>query len=126
MVKKVKLVQLHEPLFLAGVNFGNKLQPRGGKGHLELTHDSETDHILVNFGGEIAHIKNWASFNEDNGVIAKVVEHPDNRIQPIVKAQVSGPGQGLKFSAQVETPLDKVQGKPGRKAKYQGEESQGE
>ena len=68
MIKKVKLVQLHEPLFLAGVNFGNKLQPRSGKGTLELPDDSETDHVLVNFNGEIAHIKNWASFNEDNGI----------------------------------------------------------
>jgi hypothetical protein len=125
MIKKVKLVQLHEPLFLAGVNFGNKLQPRSGKGHLELSHDSESDHIIVDFNGEIAHIKNWASFNEDNGVEMKF-KVIDSRDTPVVKAQVSGPGQGMKFNAQVETPHDKVQGKPGRKAKYQGEESQGE
>ena len=126
MIKKVKLVQLHEPLFLAGVNFGNKLIPRSGKGHLELTHDDVSDHVIVDFNGEIAHIKNWASFNEDGPVkeAPKNVHH-DQRIAP-VKAQASGPGIALKFNAQVETPLDKVQGKPGRKAKYQGEESQGE
>jgi len=123
MIKKVKLVQLHEPLFLAGVNFGNKLQPRSGKGHLDLTHDSETDHVIVDFNGEIAHIKNWASFNEDTPEkILKIIPRP----MPATKAQESGPGQGLKFQAQVETPHDKVQGKPGRKAKYQGEETQGE
>ena len=128
MIKKVKLVQLHEPLFLAGVNFGNKLIPRSGKGHLELSHDTESDHILVEFNGERAHIKNWASFNED--LKMELVEVPKvasiTRNQPVVKAQASGPGLGLKFNAQVETPIDKVQGKPGRKAKYQGEESQGE
>lgn len=126
MISKVKLVQLHEPLFLAGVNFGIKLQERSGKGQLTLTHDTDTDHIIVDFNNERAHIKNWASFNEDTPTkeTSKSIHH-DHRIMPI-NAQVSGPGQGLKFNAQVETPLDKVQGKPGRKAKYQGEESQGE
>jgi hypothetical protein len=125
MIKKVKLVQLHEPLFLAGVNFGNKLQPKSGKGHLELSHDSESDHVLVNYNGEIAHIKNWASFNEDNGLLEQTVVEK-MRVVPTTKPQVAGPGIGMKFNAQVETPIDKVQGKPGRKAKYQGEESQGE
>ena len=124
MIKKVKLVQLHEPLFLAGVNFGIKLQPRSGKGHLELSYDDVSDHILVDFNGEIAHIKNWASFNEDT--IAKPepknITHAQTS-EAAVKAQVGGPAR---FQAQVETPMDKIQGKPGRKAKYQGEETQGE
>lgn len=125
MIKKVKLVQLHEPLFLAGVNFGNKLQPRSGKGYLELSYDSESDHVIVDFNGEIAHIKNWASFNEDDGRIEKTMPEM-MKVTPKVQPQASGPGIGMKFNAQVETPQDKVQGKPGRKAKYQGEESQGE
>jgi hypothetical protein len=126
MINKVKLVQLHEPLFLAGVNFGNKLQPRSGKGLLELSHDTESDHVLVDFNGERAHIKNWASFNEDRVTLSPVKPVERIRAIPAINAQASGPGQGLKFNAQVETPIDKVQGKPGRKAKYQGEESQGE
>ncbi len=126
MIKKLKLVQLHEPLFLAGVNFGNKLIPKSGKGHLELIHDSESDHVIVNFNGEIAHIKNWASFNEEGTGQEKIVSlHKDRTMSP-TSPQVAGPGVGMKMSAQVETPMDKVQGKPGRKAKYQGEETQGE
>lgn len=128
MNNKVKLVQLHEPLFLAGVNFGTKLLPRSGKGDLVLSHDSVSDHIIVNFNGEIAHIKHWASFNEDTNLVAAKavrIESEQASVQA-VRAQASGPGQGLKFNAQVETPHDKVQGRPGRKAKYQGEESQGE
>lgn len=125
MITKVKLVQLHEPLFLAGVNFGIKLQPRSGKGELELSYNSDSDHVIVDFKGERAHIKNWASFNEDNGIKEEKI-HVPFVTSPAVKAQASGPGQGLKMNAQVETPLDKVQGKPGRKPKYQGEESQGE
>lgn len=123
MINKVKLVQLHEPLFLAGVNFGTKLQIRTGKGDLALTHDTDSDHVIVEFGNERAHIKNWASFNEDINLkpeVVRVVTLPT----PGVKAQVSGPEKP--FAAQVSTPLDKVQGKPGRKAKYQGEETQGE
>ena len=124
MITKVKLLQLHEPLFLAGVNFGIKLQPRSGKGDVILTHDSESDHVLVEFNGERAHIKNWASFNEDRPEkeVVKHVSHPQTSDAPI-KAQIGGPAR---FQAQVSTPLDKVQGKPGRKPKYQGEESQGE
>lgn len=126
MINKVKLVQLHEPLFLAGVNFGNKLQHKSGKGDLAITHDTESDHILVEFNGERAHIKNWASFNEDT--VPKNVFVPKEIGDTIyaIKAQASGPGMGLKLNAQVETPLDKVQGKPGRRPRYQGEESQGE
>jgi hypothetical protein len=124
MIKKVKLVQLHEPLFLAGVNFGNKLQPRSGKGQLELSYDDQSDHVLVDFNGEIAHIKNWASFNEDTPVkdLPKNITHAQTSDAP-TKAQIGGPAR---FQAQVTTPMDKVQGKPGRKAKFQGEESQGE
>lgn len=125
MIKKVKFVQLHEPLFLAGVNFGNKLQPRSGKGMLDLSHDSVSDHVLVNFNGEVAHIKNWASFNEDSGVPEQTFVEKMTLSSP-VKAQASGPGLGLHKSAQVETPHDKVQGTPKKKAKFQGEETQGE
>lgn len=124
MINKVKLVQLHEPLFLAGVNFGNKLIEKTGKGDLKLTHDSETDHVLVEFKGERSHIKNWASFNEDTG-IKEEQPRPIIVHNPSIKAQFSGPEKPV-FTAQVSTPLDKVQGKPGRKARYQGEESQGE
>ena len=124
MINKVKLVQLHEPLFLAGVNFGNKLIPRSNKGTLDLSHDTESDHVLVIFNGERAHIKNWASFNEDtvSKPEPKNITHAQTSEAP-VKAQVGGPAR---FQAQISTPLDKVQGKPGRKAKFQGEETQGE
>jgi hypothetical protein len=124
MITKVKLVQLYEPLFLAGVNFGNKLQAKSGKGHLELTHDTDSDHIIVSFNGEISHIKYWASYNEDtpNKPEIKLASHPMTA-GAATKAQIGGPAR---FQAQVSTPQDKVQGKPGRKPKYQGEESQGE
>jgi hypothetical protein len=125
MINKVKLVQLHEDLFLSGSNLGKRLIEHSGKGHLDLTHDTETDHVIVGYKNEKAHIKNWAFFNEDTGPLTE----PKNITKPMVanvavKAQIGGPNEV--FTAQVSTPMDKVQGKPGSKAKYQGEEVQGE
>lgn len=125
MINKVKLVQLHEDLFLSGSNLGKRLVEKHSKGHLELTHDSETDHVIVKFNREIAHIKNWAFYNEDTSPLVE----PINVSKPMVlnvstKAQVGGP-QDV-FRIQVETPIDKVQNPPKKRAKYQGEETQGE
>lgn len=119
------LVQLHEPLFLAGSDLGKKLTPNHSKGPINLFHDSESDHVIVEYKGQRAHIKNWASFNEvmdqpEKGVVNK---HHDHRIAP-VNAQVGGPNDV--FKVQVETPIDKVQNSPKRRAKFQGEETQGE
>lgn len=125
MIKKVKLVQLHEPLFLAGTNHGVKLMPKSSKGEVQLSHDSESDHVIVEYKGEIAHIKNWASFNIDNGKVDERIHLTHSEVASISKAQVGGPGEVYK-TAQVSTPMDKIQGKPGRKARYQGEETQGE
>lgn len=126
MINKVKLVQLHEPLFLTGCDLGKKLVEKHSKGTLSLGHDTDSDHVIVEFKGERAHVKNWASFNEDIG--DKTVQ-PEVKSHPIttgvaVKAQIGGPMSA--FTAQVETPMDKIQQPPKKRAKYQGEESQGE
>lgn len=126
MINKVKLVQLHEPLFLTGCDLGKKLIEKHQKGSLSLGHDTDSDHVIVEFKGERAHIKNWASFNEDIGApIEKLVtkSHPITT-GVAVKAQIGGPMSA--FTAQVETPMDKIQQPPKKRAKFQGEESQGE
>jgi len=69
-------------------------------------------------------------FTVENRAIKAVNQHPDHRILPI-KAQIGGPADVLqqvdtRLSAQVEMPHQKVQGKPGRKPKFQGEADQGE
>lgn len=127
MINKVKFVQLHkgEDLFVCGSNLGPRLTEKHAKGILGLSHDTDTDHIIVEFKGERAHIKNWASFNED----INHKEEPKNESKPqvanvAVKAQIGGP-QDV-FTAQVSTPHSQPPKKPGRPAKYQGEESQGE
>ena len=127
---KLKLVQLSEPLFLAGVNFGTKIQPRTGKGDVTIEWDEKFDHVIITFNGEVARIKHYASINYrvDNKEVETITQVSHAQIAYPVTAQIGGPGDVLKQrTAQVSTPLDKVQGKPSttKKAKYQGE-TQGE
>jgi hypothetical protein len=135
MKTNLEFAALHGPVFIShdngGTNFGEKLYcDKRNKGQFDEFYLEEregySDRIVVKFKGKTSYIQNWQNVvlleNQAKQIIAAVPIHHAN-----VKAQVSGPGAGLKFTAQVETPNDKVQGKPGgRKAKYQGEESQGE
>lgn len=130
----LEFAALHGPVFIShdngGTNFGEKLYyDKRNKGQFDEFYLEEregySDRIVVKYKGKTSYIQNWQNVvlleNTVKPVLVATVVHT-----PQVRAQASGPGMGLKFSAQVETPIDKVQGKPGRKAKYQGEESQGE
>lgn len=138
----LKFVELHAPLFLAETNFGTKLysdKPIKGK-NLELWYETDLKHTFVVANGEVAMIESTASKTVadisqlkeyvkikvvNQGTMFSKTDHAAATIKSLpVKAQVSGPGQGI--TAQVSTPMDKVQGKPGKKAKFQGEETQGE
>lgn len=131
----LEFVELHSPLFLADTNFGMKLYAdpkKSQKGMIKMWYDTELEHTVIVYKHHVAIIESTASKTlSDPNQIGVKVEAVLPKIVPLVmpatqiKAQVSGPGIGLK-TAQVSTPMDKVQGKPGRKAKYQGEESQGE
>jgi hypothetical protein len=138
-------VELHSGLFLNGTNFGTKLYGQSSKyknksnAQLEIWYETEIEHTFVVWGEHVAMIESTASKtvedtkqlekfivlkNPTHGLLNKksdatdsVSSLPHNKVQ----AQVSGPGQGLHRTAQVETPQSKVQGTPGRKAKYQGE-----
>ncbi len=127
MLNKVNLVLLHkgESVFIAGTDLGARLQEKHAKGFVELFHDTDTDHCIVKFKGRTVHIKNWASFEE----CGEQLPEPKNISRPQVagiaaKAQIGGPNDV--FTAQVSTPMDKVQNTTKRRAKFQGEETQGE
>jgi hypothetical protein len=134
---ELNLMQLHEPLFLAGANLGNKLTPQSAKGKMQLFYDTDLRMGIVIYKGEVALIRNWASINltspQDLGITVdkglQPVDHIDHRIVPFnphVKAQVSGPEKPV-ITAQVSNPTLQVQNPPkGRKPKFQGEENQGE
>jgi len=133
----LEFVELHAPLFINGTNFGLKLyaDPKKNKGPVTLWYDTDLRHTFVIFKDKVAMIENTASMTLSNPeqVGLALSSHPVlNQLaaQPLpnttVKAQVSGPGVGMHHTAQVSTPMDKVQGGKKKIAKYQGEESQGE
>lgn len=129
----LEFVQLHEPLFINGTNFGLKLysDPKRSKAPLKMYYDTEgtgewtkEEHVVVEFSGTITIVENVAQ----KTVKLKETIIPHQHTQPSivvtsVQAQVSGPGLGIR-SAQIETPIDRVQNpaKRGRPAKFQGGE----
>ncbi len=128
---ELDFADLHGPLFIGhdngGTNFGNKLywDARKNKKPLEEFYLDKVDDVqllVVKFKGQTSYVQSW------NSVTIRQEHKPEvvvpQRERPLgVKAQVGGPNDVR--TAQVSTPLDKVQGKLGRKAKFQGE-NQGE
>lgn len=138
----LEFVELHTPLFLDGKNFGTKLysdRTKNSKGELEIWYETDLEHTFVISNGKIAMIEATASKTIANpeqlkDYVKATVKNPMMSHKNVeatmvsvnrAQAQVAGPGIGLK-SAQVATPMDKVQGTPGKKPKFQGQESQGE
>lgn len=128
----LEFMQLHEPLFLDGVNFGLRLEPKSAKGHLNLNYDTELQLGLVTFRGKVAIVPNIANATVANphqlGIqtIEEIKIAPVVAINPHVRAQVSGPEKPVQtFPTQVSDPT-KVVRRPGRPPRFQGEETQGE
>lgn len=120
-------MELGKSLFLAGTNFNEKLYPRSGKGDLKIYWDEEKRRAEIHGKGKVTFVTEpWVFSYEPIQELKRelpVHKHPDHIIAPI-HAQIGGPADVHKI--QITTPMEKVQGKPGRKAKFQGEESQGE
>lgn len=116
------IIQLNnnDSLFLAGKNFGNKIQ-LGQKNIKEMYYDTDSGLAIVVCEGYTARIRGFLSVvdRKDKTEVKTHISHP--MIKNIAPAQVSDP-TGVRVSAQVETPMQKVQGTPGRKPKYQGQE----
>src|ERR1700685_888434 len=123
------MVKTHEDLFFGKVNFGNKiyanqkLNRNGTK--VEIYYETEgtgkwtkEEKVVIECGNNIAVLDTVAHREFLNPVMAAATRVTDSLVNsvhptPVIKAQASGPGAGLKFSAQVETPHQKVQGVPG-------------
>lgn len=122
---KCQFMELGKPLFLCGTNHGDKLKP-GVKGLKEILWDEEKRRAeIISDKGFTYATEPWVfTYEPMQGNEIKVVNahHTQTQID-VAKAQVSDPAGVL---AQRETPQSKVQGKPGRKPKFQGEEVQGE
>lgn len=115
----MQLLQLskNESLFLAGKNFGDKVKV-GDKGVTDIFLDMDTGLAHVVCDGQEAWVKGYMNINpkKELGNNKPLITHHAMTAN-IARAQVETP-----HSAQVETPIQKIQGRPGRPPKYQGQE----
>lgn len=82
--------ELHSPLFLAGTNFGLKLNP-AGRGGLILRYDRANGELLVDYNGKLAIVptSNVASMSPGDLVKTPIQVIPPH--QGKIKAQASVP-----------------------------------
>lgn len=127
MILDLEFVELHQPLFIDGMNFGLKLyaDPKKNKAPIEMWYDTELRHTVIVYKQKVALIESTAS---------KTLKNPDQLGYPVLETKQtlirmdlpqSHPNHPMK-TAQVSTPISQPPKKPGRPAKYQGDESQGE
>ena len=121
---KCQFMELGKPLFLAGVNYGEKLKEKSGKGTLEILWDEDTKCAKVTDqrGCYTFITESWVFTFEpvqENRVVVPINKSHDI-VSGISRAQVSAPA-GI-ITAQVTTPQDKANRKAGRPPKFQGEE----
>lgn len=99
MKLNLELADIHNPLFLNGTNWGLKLQPKMGKGELELVYDRAEKELLVKDmrSGKIAIIPttNVASMTPTK---ASLQQKPETITSKVKK----------KFTAQASSPMDHV------------------
>lgn len=97
---EVEYAELHTPLFLAGTNFGTKLDRRDHKRRdLVLVFDEDKKRLIVTFNKKVAQVPEAA--------VAYWIEGKVENLKPIHNP-VMGP-----TSAQVATPQDHVFAGPG-------------
>lgn len=136
----LEFMELHSPLFFAGINWGTKIDKKS-KGGVEIYFETflfsdgtSTEKYILVYGNKMHMVDGVAGSTLSKPAQLGVMLPTVTVVKPIVaeaidramiKAQATGPERTIR-TAQVSTPLDKVQGKPGRKPKYQGEETQGE
>lgn len=118
----LEMVEVDGTIFISGTNLGPKIDTKH-KGGCKLYYDTEKELTFIVHKGKTWMGKVKGMILKDDAMKTPVeLSHAKDAHHYTVKAQASGPGQGLKMNAQVETPIDKVQGTPKRKPRYQGDE----
>ena len=124
----IKEMVLEAPLFISGVNFGTKLPCSKGKVEM-FCNDPNSNIAVIIYKNDYSFVKFQSATLMDPSQIGGP-KPQDKKLQVIpspvhnpVKAQISGPE---KFTAQVSNPISDVPKKPGRPAKFQGQDRQGE
>lgn len=131
----LEFVELNTPLFLNNINFGTKITPQTKGRPVTMWYDTDHRHTIIISGNKVAIVEETASMTMyDPSQLGIQIDKPKQTTptketlvdysKPPIKAQLTGPERTIiRPQAQVETPIDRVQGTPGRKAKYQGQES---
>lgn len=103
---EMTFVELHNPLFLGGVNWGNKLQPKTGKGILELVYDRSNQELLITFGKFqcIVPSSNIASMTLKGFEMPIAPQKSHSEIGGIERAQVSSPTTTIQNEPEIKRP----------------------
>ena len=116
----LEFVELHQPLFLAGVNFSTKLTP-AMKGGIKMWYDTELEHTFVIYNGKVAMIENTASKTMYDPSQLGINAKASILTKPVLVQADATPTTWS--GAQVETPASKPPKTIRRPAKMQGEEA---
>ncbi len=107
MKTEIEWAELHAPLFLAGTNLGQKLDPKKRTG-LKMIYDEDKRHLYVIYNAQMARVPETSVLSMvERQVIATaklVIESND----PVIT-----PGTFNPHAAQVETPMSHVHAGPG-------------
>jgi len=101
---EMTFVELHNPLFLGGVNWGNKLTPKSGKGSLELIYDRAAQELLITFGKFqcIVPSSNIASMTLKGFEMTQATQKSHAMTAGIEKAQVESPTTTIQNQPEVK------------------------
>lgn len=130
MKTDIQWAELHAPLFLAGTNLGQKLDPTKRLG-LKMAYDEDKRHLFVSYNGKAARVPETSvlSMVEYEAAPVKAAPHPfpsqsqfhddekPNQSVATATSQVSTPmshvhaGQGFGQTGQ-ETPVKRGPGRP--------------
>lgn len=107
MRTKIQWAELHAPLFLAGVNLGQKIPSAKHKSGFAMEYDEAKRHLYVTYNNATARIPETSVLSmveaKDGGVITT-----DNLIDHIASVAAKA------MEAQVETPTSHVFAGPGK------------
>ncbi len=121
---QISWAELHAPLFLAGTNLGQKLDPKK-RGGLAIEYDEERRHLYVGYNGQTARVPETSVLSMVEAGSQKPAPYPVTGALATFNpsaAQVStpqshvfaGPGGGVTGQ---EEQLEKIRQKPGPKPK---------
>lgn len=90
MRTEIKWAELHSPIFLAGTNLKEKLDPKVRAG-LVMEYDEDKRHLYVSYNGCTARIPEPSILSMIEGIDVASPKHPFPATSKPIKAQASTP-----------------------------------